>query len=126
MEMELTKEERQALEKIQLDKLKGTYLYLIYLSQGLKGIEAKQTDKKTKLSFRYFTKDGQYPFSFIVNNRWLLFYFKGSDLDFSSIEKELQQHNIDFKYNPSGEITVRIEDEKPLPVIKKLLIDYCS
>jgi len=48
MEMELTKEEHQALEKIQSDKLKGIYLYLIYFSQGLKGIDAKQTDKKTK------------------------------------------------------------------------------
>ncbi len=123
--MELTPEEQLALEKIKSEKLKEIYLELIDFSKKLENVKARQIQSGTKLSFRYFDNDETYPFSFIVNQYHLLFYIKYQALQkMPTIEQELEQYHIPFTYNPSGQMKIRIEDEKPLTFIKKLLTAY--
>jgi putative transcriptional regulator len=124
-ETELTPEERAALGKIKSEKLKEIYLDLIKFSKELKNIDARQIQSGSKLSFRYVDVSGKYPFSFIVNQYNLLFYIRGLALrNLPSIEEELEQKNIPFAYNPSGEMQIRIADKEPVEFIKKLLTDY--
>jgi putative transcriptional regulator len=123
-ELELTAEERLALEKIKSETLKKIYLDLIDFSKKLKNVDARQVKSGNKLSFRYFSYR-KYPFSFIVNQYHLLFYIRGSALrNLPFIEEELKQDNIPFEYNPSGEMQIRISDESPVTFIKELLAEY--
>ena len=67
-----------------------------------------------------FKRNGQMPYAFITNHRWLLFYFRAPALNAGTLSKHrLARDFIDFKDNPNQktEWTVRlrsIEDVKRL------------
>ena len=135
--MILTNEEAKVLnDKIESEDLKATYLYLVYFSQKLKGVEAKQYDMKPKLSFRYFDGEGKYPFSFIVNQNDILLCIRSKAMHhFGSefIEQKFIQYgfhhedkskNLDTFWYEGDEMRVRIRYLKSLAPIKDLLSNY--
>lgn len=96
------------LEKIEVPEVRQAYLYLTHHAATLPLFHCRPGEHGDVDDFRY-EQGTEWPFSFIVNQKSLLWYFRKAGLRHpaASVPK-LREWFDEVKENASGEITVRI------------------
>lgn len=98
------------LDTITVGEVREAYLYLTHHAATLRDYECRPQDKGEVRDFRYYTA-GEQPFSFIVNQKSLLWYFRQPALRRPAADVvRLRRQFRDVNENARGEITVRIEN----------------
>jgi len=98
---------------------KAAFQYIVGVAAGLEAYECHIQWKGEVRDFRFHDIGGEQPYSFITNNRWLLFYFRPPAVRsgrFSS--KELMNFFDSFGENSAGEWTVRL---RSIPDVERLI-----
>jgi hypothetical protein len=88
---------------------KEAFLYLAGFAATLESLTCHAQFKGVVRDFRFYSGSGEQPFSFIINKRWLLFYFRSTSVrsgryDAKSLATLFPSMNI----NKRGEWTVRV------------------
>lgn len=88
---------------------RDAFVYLVGFAATLKSLTCHAQFKGAVRDFRFYASDKQQPFSFIINKKWLLFYFRQPSVRSGKYSlASLRQQFPSLKVNPRGEWTVRI------------------
>ena len=88
---------------------KEAFLYLAGFAATLKSLTCHAQFKGAVRDFRFLSENGEQPFSFIINKKWLLFYFRLPSVRSGRYNAEsLAGLFPSMNTNNRGEWTVRI------------------
>jgi len=97
-------------ESIKDDQVRSAFWYLIGMSACLPEYECRIQWKGEIRDFRFYDDGGEQPFSFITNQKWLLFYFRPPALRSQAYSKDKLSGLFDsFSENTAGEWTIKIQ-----------------
>ena len=65
------------LAQVQTSSAKDAFVLLVGTAATLKELTCHVQHKGVIRDFRFIDKNDEQPFSFIINRKWLLFYFRG-------------------------------------------------
>ncbi|WP_440995020.1 hypothetical protein [Arhodomonas sp. SL1] len=86
------------------------FLYIVGCAAALRGYECHPQWKGEVRDFRFYRAgSSEQPYSFIVNQRWLLFYFRAPGVSTPGFSgAKLQEAFESAKENSAGEWTVKV------------------
>jgi hypothetical protein len=97
------------LEYIQDADVKAAFLYLIGLAACSRRFRCNIQWKGEVRDFRFHECSGEQPYSFITNQRWLLFYFRASAVRSDhKLRQTLSKVFDSFEENSAGEWTIKL------------------
>ena len=101
----------QWLAQVESKETKDAFRYMVGAASSLKELTCHVQYKGEISDFRFVDTSNQQPFSFIVNKRWLLFYFRAPSVRSGSyMLEELQQFLPTAEENARQEWKVRIHN----------------
>ena len=96
-------------EYIKDNQVRSAFWYLIGVAACLRRFECKICCKGEVRDFRFFDSSGEQSFSFITNQKWLLFYFRLPVVRSSSYSKDrISSLFKSSSENPAGERTIKL------------------
>ena len=110
------------LAHVQTPEARDAFVFLVGYAAMLRRYTCHVQRKGVVRDFRFKSADGTLPFAFVVNRRWLLFYFRLPSLGpvgFSP--KRILSSFPEAKMNRRGEWTIRLHDVEDVRVLLKLL-----
>lgn len=88
---------------------RSAFQYMVGLSVCLREFHCQVQWKGEIRDFRLLDALGQQPFSFITNQKWLLFYFRAPAVRSGTYKRDEVESLFDsLKENPAGEWTIKI------------------
>ena len=88
---------------------RDAFVYLVGFAATLKSLTCHARFKGAVRDFRFYAAAEEQSFSFIINKKWLLFYFRSPSVRSCKYSAELlAQQFPSMKVNTRGEWTVRI------------------
>jgi hypothetical protein len=85
------------------------FLYLAGFAATLEALTCHAQFKGVVRDFRFYSDSGEQPFSFIINRRWLLFYFRPPSVRSGRYDPEALKNLFpSMNINRRGEWTVRV------------------
>lgn len=107
--------------RIKVREVLQAFRYLLTHASTLEGYTCFPKPHGYIRSFRYM-RESAWPFSFIVNQKSLLFYIRRPGLSHSAANAtELQRTFADVEQNKRDEITIRIETEADARALTRIL-----
>ena len=96
-------------ESIKDDQVRSAFWYLIGIAACLRSHDCEIRWKGDVRDFRFFDKRDEQPFSFITNQKWLKFYFRGPAVHSNRFEKrDVSKLFSSFDENTAGEWTIEL------------------
>jgi hypothetical protein len=94
---------------IESEKTRDAFRYVVGFAAGLKRFNARLQFNGEVRDFRFMDEHGEQPFSFITNQRWLLFYFRPPAIRSGRYSFQALKQVVDSAgENPAGEWTVKV------------------
>lgn len=91
--------------------VKDAFIYLVGVCVCLPRMNCDIQWKGEVRNFRLFDEQGEQPYSFITNQKWVLFYFRPVAVRaLRDCREELMSTFDEFKENPAGEWTVKLRN----------------
>ena len=110
-------------EYVKDDSARAAFWYLIGVSAASRTHSCEVYWKGEVRDVRLIAENGEQPYSFITNRKWLLFYFRRPAIESGRFQrKDLSGVFDSFAENASGEWTIRVENV----VHAERLADYLS
>ena len=100
----------QWLESIEARETRATFCYLLGIAASSDRFICHAQWKGPVRDFRFIdVASAEQPYSFITNQRWLLFYFRPPALRLNAVSRDALVLDFDsFHENPAGEWTVKL------------------
>ena len=96
-------------DSIKDEQVRSAFWYLIGTAVCLRSYDCEIRWKGKVRDFRFFDADGKQPFSFITNQKWLKFYFRGPAVRSVRFERErVSSLFSSYAENGAGEWTVEL------------------
>lgn len=112
----------QAARSIKTLSGRGAFALVIGLASCLEQYSCVLELDGTKRTFKFFDSEGQQPYSFIVNQSWLLFYFRKPSLGGKKFcTAELRHIFSSVRKNGLGEVTVKLYSPEDVLQLWKIL-----
>ena len=110
------------LSHVKSETAKDAFRYLVGAAALLKKYTCHVQSKGVVKDFRFIDQNNEQPFAFIVNMKWLLFYFRAPSIRSGSFAlDELQDSFPLASKNNRGEWTIRIHNIQEACVLMKYL-----
>jgi hypothetical protein len=99
------------LAHVQTPEARDAFVFLVGYGATLKRYTCYVQRKGVVRDFRFKSADGKLPYAFIVNRKWLLFYFRLPNLGPGGFSpKSIVKSFPEAKLNRRGEWTVKLHD----------------
>jgi hypothetical protein len=114
------------LDCVKVPETRDAFRYLVGLAATLKSYSCHphQSDPANKRDFQFWNLEGdQQPFSFLTNQKWLLFYFRNlaGQSNHCTYESLKETFGDEANENPAGEWTVKLQSIPDVQRLWKLL-----
>ena len=110
------------LAHVESPEAKKAFVYLVGAATTLKELSCHAQLKGVVRDFRFINAEGEQPFSFIVNRKWLLFYFRAPIVRRGSYSHaELVKLFPESRENKRKEWTVRLRSAEDVRILLQFL-----
>ncbi len=99
------------LQHVESTGTRDAFMFLVGFAATLRELSCHAQFKGVVRDFRFIDLQSEQPFSFIVNKKWLLFYFRMPSVRSRRYDIELLKAAFaDVNVNKRGEWTVKLKD----------------